>query len=406
MRRWRALGPSLRSVLAHPGRSALAASGVAIGIAAVLVTAAVGRGAQAQVLGDLGGMGMNLVIVRPAQVKQTTARKQVRGVVSTLRLEDSLALQEVPMAAGVAPSVEGPVKLKTDEGAIATSVLGTTSAFFAVRGFELAQGRLFDEREGVERARVVVLGGRASAALFPGQNPVGQELRIGGVGFEVIGSLQLKGASGDGSDADKQVFVPVQTALRRLFNTRSLSRIFIGVREQADLEPVKQSVRGLLRERHRLDRRDLPDDFAVQDQQRFLSAQRQTAESLEAFTLGLSAISLLVGGAGILALMMLSVRERTPEIGLRRAVGARPRDILFQFLAEALVLSLAGGLAGIVVGGAASVLAARATGWPIEVTPQALLLALGTSLLVGLASGAVPARKAAAMVPVRALGLE
>lgn len=406
MRRWRALGPSLRSLLAHPVRSALAAAGVAVGIAAVSTTAAVGRGAQAEVLGSIGTLGMPLLVVRPSQVKQATARKQLRGFVSTLKVDDSSAIAALPGVAAVAPSVEGPARVKADQGVVATTVLGTTASFFRARGFELAGGRLFSDQEDCELAPLAVLGGRASQALFPGEDPVGREVRLGRVRFEVVGALKLKGVSGDGADADKQVFIPVKTALRRVFNSRSLSRVFIGVRDERDLEGVEGRVRALLRDRHGLDRRELPDDFAVQDQQRLLAAQKKTARSLEVFTLGLAAISLLVGGTGILALMMLSVRERTPEIGLRMALGARRRDILVQFLAEALALALVGGMAGAAVGAAGAFLVGQATGWKTQVAPGTLLVALGTSAAVGLLFGVLPARKAALMTPVGALGLE
>ena len=231
---------------------------------------------------------------------------------------------------------------------------------------------------------------------------MGQNVRMAGATFAVIGVLAPKGVAADGADADNQVFVPIGTALHRIFNSRSLTAVFVGVRDTIDLDPAERQIRALLRERHRLERRSAADDFAVQNQLRFLSAQRQTTRVLAWFTSGLAAVSLFVGGTGILALMLLSVRERTPEIGLRMAVGARRSDILLQFLAEAMVLAVAGGIAGVVLGAMAAWGVALATGWPIRASVAAVLTSLATATIVGVGFGSFPARKAALIPPVAA----
>ena len=199
MRFLRTLRPSLRALLAYRTRSLLAASGVAVGIAAVFLTSAIGAGAQAELLGDLGAMGTRLLVVRPAQIKRSTARKDLRGFVSSLKLEDAKAIGELPRIEAVAPSVEGPARVKTARGVVATQVLGTTSAFFRARHLEVGQGRLFDEEEEGGATRIAVLGGRLARSLFPAESALGQVVRIGGVGFEVIGVLALKGVSADGA---------------------------------------------------------------------------------------------------------------------------------------------------------------------------------------------------------------
>jgi len=401
MRFLRTLKPSLRALLAHRTRSLLAASGVAIGIAAVFLTSAISRGAQAELQKNLGAMGTRMLVVRPQTVKRVVARRELEGLRTTLKLDDYLAIRELAQVAYAAPVVEGPYKVKVNRAVVTTKALGTTSAFFRIRDFAIAKGRLFDDEEDGGRARLTVLGAQVAASLFPNEEPIGQEVRIGQVTFEVVGTLRAKGVAADGADADNQVFVPVVTAMSRLFDVRWLSSIFVRVATSSDLRAVATQVEELLRERHACQGR--PDDFAVQDQRRFVSAQARTMGPLTWLTGGLAALALLIGGTGILALMLLSVRERTPEIGLRMAVGARPRDVLVQFLAEALVLSLAGGLTGIVVGALGTAVLARATHWPVQVSVEAVAISCAMAGLTGLLFGAIPARRAARLQPVEAL---
>ena len=404
MRFLRTLKPSLRALFAHRMRSLLASSGVAIGIAAVLLTSAIGEGAQVEMQKSLGAMGTNMLVVRPETVKKTVARRELDGLRTTLKHEDYLAIRELPQVASAAPVVEGPCKVKVNQAVVATKALGTTSAFFRIRDFQLARGRWFDEEEDSGRARLAILGGQIASSLFPHEDPTGQPIRIGQVTFEVVGTLVAKGVSADGADADNQVFVPVGTAMSRLFDVRWLGAVFVRVRASTDLAVVTRAIQALLRERHACQGK--PDDFAVQDQRRFLSAQARTMQPLTWLTAGLATVALFIGGTGILALMLLSVRERTPEIGLRMAVGARPRDVLVQFLAESLVLSLAGGVAGIVAGALGTALLASATHWPLQVSVRAVAIACASAGLVGLFFGAMPARRAARLQPIQALSLD
>ena len=230
--------------------------------------------------------------------------------------------------------------------------------------------------------------------------------RIGGAAFEVVGTLVSKGMAADGSDADNQVFIPVRTAMLRVFDSRSLSAVFVGVRRTEDLGHVENAIHELLRERHGLDRQQRPDDFTVQNQLRFLSAQQKVTRPLVYFSSGLAGLSLFVGGAGILALMLLSVQERRWEIGLRVAVGARSRDIFLQFLGEALMLAIFGGLLGVVVGASGTWGIAQVTHWAMRVSAQAVFVALGIASGIGIVFGAVPAQKAALWPAARALATE
>jgi putative ABC transport system permease protein len=406
MRFARNLRLSVRALLAHRTRSALAATGVAIGIAAVFLTSALGQGAQTELAAKLGAMGTRLLVVRPAQLKKSPARRQIQGFSTNLKLDDSTAVADIAGLSAVAPVAEGAVKLETERGLVATQVLGTTNAFFRARHYQIRQGHVFDEEQDVTAPRVAVLGGRIARSLFPDGDAVGRELRIGGTTFEVIGTLAPKGMSADGSDADNQVFVPVRTAMRRIFDSRSLSAIFVGVSRAEDLGHVESAIRDRLRERHQLERRARPDDFTIQNQLRSLSAQQKIMRPLAYFCSGLAALSLLVGGSGILALMLLSVQERRWEIGLRVAVGATSRDVFWHFLSEALLLALIGGGLGVALGALGTWAIAQFTHWALRVSLQAVVISLSTAAGIGLVFGASPARKAACLPPAQALVLE
>lgn len=402
----RSVGRSIRTLFAHRVRVTLALSSVAMGVAGVLLTSALGQGAQDEVLRDIESLGTDLLIVRAASAKRLAARQEVEGLLPSLDTADAAAIAELPLVRVVVPAIERMLRVKAGNAVQATSVFGATPAFPAVRRFRIRSGRFFAAEEEREARRVTVLGARVAATLFPGEDPVGRTLRLRGVPFEVVGVLEAKGAQADGADEDNQVVIPLRTALRRVFNTPWLSAIFVSVRDPGKMEEAESAIIVLLRERHRLGSdfgNDKPDDFAVQNRTRLLAAQRETVASLTLLTSGLAALALLVGGAGILALMLLSVRERTGEIGLRRAVGARPRDILLQFLAEATVLALGGWVAGSALGALGALAVALATEWKVGLPLEALLASLAMTLVTGLGFGAFPARKAALLPPIQAL---
>jgi putative ABC transport system permease protein len=404
MRIGRSLGSSLRALLAHRMRVILALSSVAMGVAGVLLTSAIGQGAQDEVLRSIEALGPNLLTVRPAPVKRLVARKAVRGLMTSLETADSEAIAELALVRSTVPATEGTLRVKAGNSAMVTTVLGTTPAFPGVRSFQVRDGRFFDADDDRSARRVAVLGARVEATLFAEESPIGRWIRIRGVPFEVIGVLEAKGVLADGTDEDNQIVIPLRTALRRVFNTTWLSTVFVSVRDPGQMQAAEAEIGALLRERHRLDGK--PDDFAVQNKASLLAAQKETAESLTLLTSGLAAIALLVGGAGILALMLLSVKERTGEIGLRRAVGARPRDILLQFLTEATVLALGGWVAGVAAGALGAGAVAFATEWKVGLPLEALLASLAMAGVTGLGFGAFPARKASRMEPIQALSAE
>ncbi|MBI5536475.1 MAG: ABC transporter permease [Deltaproteobacteria bacterium] len=406
MRSWRLLGRSLQTLAGHRGRSLLCVLAVAVGIAAVFVTSALSGGAQDQLLRAMASLGADLLVVRPAEARKLASRKAVQGQVTTLRLEDAAAILQLEDVADAAPAIEGMANVRSDTDAMTAKVIGTTNGFLRIRRFGLERGRFFDDEEARRSRRVAVIGARVEHALFGGQDPVGQTLRIKGVPFEIVGTLQPKGASDDGADSDLYVVVPVSTAQRRVFNVQHLNVIFVGARDARLLSQGEERIRTLLRTRHGLQRKDLPDDFAVQNQQKLLHAQRKTAQTLTLASSALAAVALMIGGAGILALMLLSVRERTPEIGLRVALGATQRAIFLEFLAEAMVLSTAGGVLGVGVGLLGARALSIATGWPTRVATDTALSSMAVAITLGFVFGVLPCRRAARLPPVEALAEE
>jgi putative ABC transport system permease protein len=411
MRFRRSLKPSIRALATHRTRALLALASVSVGVAAVVVTNAVGVGAEQQIVRRIESVGSNLLVVRPTQVKRLTARKQMSGVVTTLDMEDRDAIAALPLVNQAAPGAERTLRVKAGPVATATSVLGTTPAFPSVRRFTLHAGRFFDDDDNLASRRVAVLGARVSETLFGAESPIGRDVRIRGVPFEVIGVLEAKGAMGDGGDEDNQVLIPIRTALRRVINATWLNSVFVSVVDLQRMPDAQASIGDMLRERHRAGSRGRAaaarrNDFEIQDVTRFLVIQKEAADSLRLFTTGLGALALIVGGTGILALMLLSVRERTGEIGLRMAVGARPRDVLVQFLFESTLLALGGWIAGVAVAALAAAIVAISTHWTIAAPIEALLASLAMVLIIGLGFGAYPARLASRLPPIGALRTE
>ncbi len=400
MRLRRSLALSLKALFAHKVRATLALASVSTGVAAVVLTSAIGAGMERDVQRNIEGMGLNLLVVRPAAVKRFVARTELNGTVTSLQVEDHAAVARLPVVLHAAAGVEAPIRVKVGGSAMTTRMLGTTPEFPVVRRFEIERGRFLNAEDDRSARRVVVLGARVADALFDG-DPVGRQIRLRRVPFEVIGVLAAKGALADG-DEDNQVFVPVRTALRRVLNISWLNVVFVSVRDPEAMVRAEAEIGALLRQRHRVTRDGRP-DFEIQNTARYFAMQRATARSLGTLTTSLAAIALVVGGTGIMALMLLSVRERTNEIGLRIAVGARPRDILVQFLTEATVLALGGWTGGLVIGGAGAAVVAAGTTWPVAAPVQAIFVSLVMAMTIGLGFGAIPARSAARIAPLRAL---
>lgn len=394
-------------MLAHKLRTALALIGIIIGVSAVIIMVAIGNGAQNEVLSKIEAMGSNLIIVNAGQVQKSAGRMQIRGVVTTLRLEDTEALlRAVPLIRSVAPVQSKKMQVKFGNVSTNTTIVGTSVDFPDVRNFRIDKGYFFSEEENRASRRVAVLGQTVVDNLFDGANPLGETIRIGRIPFQIIGVMESKGVDLNGVDQDDQIFIPIKTALRRVFNQDYINSISIQVVSQDKMAEAEQQIREVLRERHRLNRRDKEDDFTIQSQTELLETQRETTGTFTALITSIAGISLLVGGIGILAIMLIAIRERTNEIGLRMAVGASRRDISIQFVIESAILSIGGGILGIVIGVLGSLIIALGTDWAASISLTPILYSFGFSLLIGLFFGVYPARKAAQLDPIVALRSE
>jgi putative ABC transport system permease protein len=396
---------AFHALLGHPIRTALSLVGIIIGVAAVILMVAVGEGAQKQVLEKIQSMGTNLLIVSAGQVKTFAGRTRQTGTVTTLTQRDVLAISsEIPGIVQAAPAQGKRLPLKYETKSYTTQVTGTTPNLPEIKNLSVTQGRFFNEDEDRLMARVVVLGPTPMKNLFGNRNPVGEVIQIKNVAFEVVGVTKEKGMIA-GQDEDDQIYIPLNTAMKRLMNVTYLSQIYLQARNTEVMKPAETEIRSLLRERHRL-KEDKADDFTIQNQLDVLEAERGTTESFTLLIGSIAGVSLLVGGVGILAVMLILVRERTNEIGVRRAVGARRKDILLQFMMEATTLSIGGGVVGIFLGLLGSVVVRYATKWPVSLSATPILISFGFSFVVGFFFGVYPARKASRLDPIVALRAE
>jgi len=406
MKMLRTLRISVRGLFAHKVKATFAVVSIAGGVAAVIVTGAIGAGAKQRVIQETEAMGTNMLVVRPNEVATSAARSEYKGVVTTLTLDDYRAIALLPSVVAAVPGLENSATVKTGDSAVSAMILGTTAPYLDVCRFGLQFGRFVTDDDNLASLRVAVLGARIDEMLFQEQNSVGQQIFIRGIPFEVVGVLKAKGILADGSDEDDRVVIPIRTALRRVFNDTWLNPIFISVSDISQMDQVRIEIAELLRERHGLNQREESDDFSIQDKTKVLATQEKLAQTLTLLATGLAMASLVVGGVGVLALMLMSIKERTTEIGLRIAVGARSKDILVQFLLESLGLSAGGWFVGAVLGTAAAAIIARTTAWRVTIPPELLFTTLGVMAASALIFGAYPARKASLLPPILALRTE
>ncbi|WP_437629754.1 ABC transporter permease [Sorangium sp. So ce854] len=389
-----------RSLASNRLRTLLTMLGMIIGTAAVVAVLGIGEGARSSVEGRIRSLGANLLMVRPGSASAGGVRS---GSVKTLTEGDAEALKALDGVAAVAPERSGSAQLRYMASNLNASVTGITPAYLEVRSLSMGSGVPFSELDEQQRSRVVILGANVARQLYPGVSPLGTRLQINGSAFRVVGVLAEKG-SGMGSP-DDGVFVPLSTHRSALFGQDHLSTISLQLASEDRSDAVIAQLEQLLRLRHRL-RPDQPSDFEVRSQAEMLATMGQITGTFTTLLGSVAAVSLIVGGIGIMNIMLVSVRERTREIGVRMAVGARRRDILRQFLVEAVVVSLAGGVAGVGLGYGAAVLLSRFGEWATIVPPYAVGLALGVSILIGITFGVGPARRAARLDPVEALRFE
>ena len=388
-------------------RTLLALLGVIIGVSAVIIMVAIGRGAQKEVLSKIEEMGTNLIVVNAGQVRTFAGRRRQIGNVITLTLRDAKAIHlECPSVHLTAPVQSKKLQIKYGNLNTKTSVVGTTPDFQQIRNFHIRKGEFFTDEENRASIRVAVLGQTVVNNLFENDDPIGETIRIRNIPFKVIGVMEAKGVDINGVDQDDQIIIPIDTALRRVFNLTYLSTIYVQAKDDRSIDKAIAEVSGLLRDRHHLTRRAKPDDFTIQNQADVLETQKEATDTFTMLIGSIAAISLLVGGIGILAIMLMVIRERTNEIGLRMALGARKKDILMQFLLESLILSIGGGFLGIILGISGSVTIGLFTNWSASLSIPSIVLAFAFSLIVGLFFGVYPARRASLLDPIEALRSE
>ncbi|MGI8852387.1 MAG: ABC transporter permease [Methyloceanibacter sp.] len=394
----------------HALRSFLAMLGVIIGVASVIVMVSVASGASQAIEARIRALGTNLLMVAPGSFT-SGGRRAGEGTAMALSDRDLEAIRaKVPGIAAIAGVVSGSAPLVVGSSNWTTQVNGVNDEFLTARDWPLAEGRNFTDAELRSGAKVVILGASVARELFGEAPAVGEQLRIMNVPFTVIGLLSIKGQSGWGSDQDDVALVPLTTARRRLFGAEqtvpdNLRNIIVAMSTPEGMSDAQAEIETLLRDRRRV-RSGTPDDFRVRDMAEFIRTRAETLNILSLLLGATAVISLIVGGIGIMNIMLVSVTERTKEIGLRMAVGARRKDILSQFLIEAVTLCVLGGLIGLLIGGGAALAMSIWGDWPVALSPSLVLIAFASAGLVGVFFGYYPARRASLLNPIDALRYE
>ena len=393
---------AIRSLISHKLRTFLTALGIIIGVASVISMISIGEGARQQTLSTISKFGTNIITIKPGNKK---SRHVSTGKVDTLMLKDATFIeQNVPLITGVAAQVYRSAQLKFGNKNTNTTVRGTGKNYRRLANFEMQKGRYFNQQEINVAKRVCILGATVVKNLFAEANPLGETIKVDGKNFMVIGMTEPKGAL-SWFDPDDQIFIPVTTAQKRVFGMNHIQSIDVQASKIEDLEVIKEDITQVLRIRHNIaDGKE--NDFYVQNSSQWLNSWGDAAKTFTYLLGGIAAISLMVGGIGIMNIMLVSVTERTREIGIRKAIGAKKKEILEQFLIESVLISFLGGGAGVLVGMGISEIVSNIGEWETIVSTQSILLAFGFSVGIGLFFGFYPANKAANMNPIEALRYE
>ncbi len=399
---------AVRALQANKMRSVLTMLGVIIGVGAVIAMLAVGTGASQRIAEQIQSIGSNLLIILPGSTTSGGVRMGA-GTQPTLTLGDAEAIKkECPTVLYVGPVLSGVAQVIYAHTNWSTSVQGTTPDMLALRNWPLASGRAFTEQDVKSATKVCLLGQTVVDNLFGGEDPVGQSVRIKNIPFKVLGVLAVKGQSSVGQDQDDTVYIPVTTAQKRLFGTLfpgMVRIIMVEARSLEEMDAAQRQITSLLRQRHHLVQKQ-DSDFSIRNLTQFMEAAEQQSRVMTLLLGAIASVSLLVGGIGIMNIMLVSVTERTREIGIRMAVGAKTRAIRMQFIAEALTLSMIGGIGGIIAGVAVSKVISALAGWSTVISPFSIILAFGFSGIVGIFFGYYPAYKASLLDPILALRYE
>ncbi|MGB8959944.1 MAG: ABC transporter permease [Candidatus Aminicenantales bacterium] len=399
---------AIKALQANKMRSVLTMLGVIIGVGAVIAMLAVGTGASRRIAEQIQSIGSNLLIILPGSTTSGGVRMGA-GTQPTLTLGDAEAIKkECPTVLYVGPVLSGVAQVIYAHTNWSTSVQGTTPDMLALRNWPVASGRAFTDQDVKSATKVCLLGQTVVDNLFGSEDPVGQSVRIKNIPFKVLGVLAVKGQSSVGQDQDDTAYIPVTTAQKRLFGTLfpgMVRIIMVEARSLEEMDAAQRQITSLLRQRHHLVQKQ-DSDFSIRNLTQFMEAAEQESRVMTLLLGAIASVSLLVGGIGIMNIMLVSVTERTHEIGIRMAVGAKTKAIRMQFIAEALTLSMIGGIAGIIAGVAVSKIISALAGWSTVISPFSVILAFGFSGLVGIFFGYYPAYKASLLDPILALRYE
>jgi putative ABC transport system permease protein len=393
---------ALRSLIANTMRTFLTALGMIIGVASVISMISIGEGARQQTLSTIEKFGTNIITIKPGRKKN---RHVSSDTVKTLMLSDAEAIEKnIPLITGVAAQVYRSAQLKYGSKNTNTTVRGTGEQYLILSNFTIERGRYFSKEEVRSIRKVAVIGSTVLKNLFGDRNAIGKEIKINGNNYLIIGSTKPKGAL-SWFDPDDQIFIPVTTAQKRLFGLHHIQSIDVQAKKMEELEAIKKDIDLLLRLRHGIHEGE-DSDFHVQNSSQWLNSWGDAAKTFTYLLGGIAGISLLVGGIGIMNIMLVSITERTKEIGIRMAIGAKKREIMEQFLIESVLISFIGGGLGILLGVIISQTVSKIGGWDTIVSTQSIILAFGFSVGIGIFFGFYPARKAANLNPIDALRYE
>ncbi len=393
---------AFRALRRNKLRTVLTMLGILIGIGAVICTVAIGEGGSSLIHDQLEGLGTNLVWIE-AGGRNVNGVRTGNAQTKSLTIEDAMAIQNsIPLIANVAPHVDGPMQVVYGNQNWATHYRGIPPVYFEIRRWPVYLGSMFTDSDVEHMTNVCVVGWTLVETLFGAEDPVGKTIRLQNQPFRVVGVMEPKGVSSTGFDQDDFIMIPYTTAMKKLKGIYWLDDIFASAVSTDAIEPAIDQVSRLLRQRHHL-RPDEPDDFNIRHPEDTLKAQEEASHTFTLMLASIASVSLLVGGIGIMNIMLVSVTERTREIGVRMAVGATEQDVRVQFLVEALVLSLLGGAMGVIVGMAASAGVSKLLRWPAIITPAAIVVAAAFSAAIGIFFGYYPALKASQLDPIEAL---
>ena len=399
------LNVAAESIARNKMRSLLTMLGIVIGVAAVIVMVAIGNGAKLQITAAINGMGTNVIMIMPTSTTHAGASSGA-ATYSKLTVADAMKIKrEATLVAAISPVVVAEAQVIGGDGNWKTRINGVSTDFFKIRDWNTSLGEIFTDADVQSGRKVALLGATVAQKLFAGSDPIGAHIQIGRVPFTVVGILQEKGGGGRGGDEDDVVVMPYTTAQTRLKGDVDIGHMFASAFTASQIPAAQEEIAEIMRDAHKL-KPGAEDDFFLRNQIEIIQAMSSTTRTMSALLAAIASISLLVGGIGIMNIMLVSATERTHEIGIRMAIGARGADILSQFLVESIALSVMGGLVGLVCGYVGATLVARITGWNVVTPVSAVLIALGFSAAVGLFFGVYPARRAAGLRPVDALRYE